>query len=76
MGQESYETCLIGRQSGATPSTNSLDDWYSTITDDVDSYGLGGTWTVKPDAMFVKFFYRNQRVAGYNDLYSPPACYH
>jgi MtrB/PioB family decaheme-associated outer membrane protein len=68
---ESYDTFQRGRQSGATPSTNPLDDWTARIQDDVGSIGFGGTYaiTARTD---LKLFSRYQRVDGNNDLDSPP----
>ena len=68
---ESYDTFQRGRQSGATPSTNPLDDWTAKIQDDVGSLGIGGTYALSERAD-LKFFSRYQRVDGNNDLDSPP----
>ncbi|HEV7239231.1 MAG TPA: MtrB/PioB family outer membrane beta-barrel protein [Thermoanaerobaculia bacterium] len=68
---ESYDTFQRGRQSGATPSTNPLDDWTATIQDDVGSLGIGGTYAIT-DRADLKLFSRYQKVDGNNDLGSPP----
>jgi MtrB/PioB family decaheme-associated outer membrane protein len=68
---ESYDTFQRGRQSGATPSTNPLDDWTAKIQDDVGSVGVGGSYALN-DHADLKFFTRYQRVDGNNDLDSPP----
>jgi MtrB/PioB family decaheme-associated outer membrane protein len=68
---ESYDTFQRGRQSGATPSTNPLDDWTAKIQDDVGSVGIGGTYAIT-DRADLKFFSRYQKVDGNNDLDSPP----
>jgi MtrB/PioB family decaheme-associated outer membrane protein len=68
---ESYDTFQRGRQSGATPSTNPLDDWTAKIQDDVGSLGVGGSYAINERAD-LKFFTRYQRVDGNNDLDSPP----
>lgn len=68
---ESYDTFQRGRQSGATPSTNPLDDWTARIQDDVGSIGIGGTYAIAARAD-LKLFSRYQRVEGNNDLDSPP----
>jgi MtrB/PioB family decaheme-associated outer membrane protein len=68
---ESYDTFQRGRQSGATPSTNPLDDWTAKIQDDVGSLGIGGTYAIS-DRADLKLFSRYQKVDGNNDLDSPP----
>jgi MtrB/PioB family decaheme-associated outer membrane protein len=68
---ESYDTFQRGRQSGATPSTNPLDDWTAKIQDDVGSLGLGGSYAIS-DRADLKVFSRYQKVDGNNDLDSPP----
>jgi MtrB/PioB family decaheme-associated outer membrane protein len=68
---ESYDTFQRGRQSGATPSTNPLDDWTAKIQDDVGSLGIGGTYAIT-DRADLKLFSRYQKVDGNNDLDSPP----
>ncbi|HYI07586.1 MAG TPA: MtrB/PioB family outer membrane beta-barrel protein [Thermoanaerobaculia bacterium] len=68
---ESYDTFQRGRQSGATPSTNPLDDWTAKIQDDVGSLGVGGSYAIS-ERTDLKFFSRYQRVDGNNDLDSPP----
>ena len=61
-----------GRQSGATPSTNPLDDWNSNVTDTVDSVGGGVNVALVPDKWSWNSFGRYQKVDGFNDLSSPP----
>jgi MtrB/PioB family decaheme-associated outer membrane protein len=61
-----------GRQSGATPSTNPLDDWLSDVTDEVDSVGGGVNVALVPDKWSWNTFGRYQKVDGRNDLSSPP----
>jgi MtrB/PioB family decaheme-associated outer membrane protein len=68
---ESYDTFQRGRQSGATPSTNPLDDWTARIQDDVGSLGIGGSYAIS-ERTDLKFFSRYQKVDGNNDLDSPP----
>jgi len=68
---ESYDTFQRGRQSGATPSVNPLDDWTAKIQDDVGSLGVGGSYAISERAD-LKLFTRYQRVDGNNDLDSPP----
>ena len=61
-----------GRQSGATPSRNPLDDWISDVTDTVDSVGGGVNVALVPDKWSWNSFGRFQKVDGFNDLFSPP----
>jgi MtrB/PioB family decaheme-associated outer membrane protein len=61
-----------GRQSGATPSTNPLDDWTSRITDHTDTAGAGVNLQIVPDRWTLDVSGRYQRVDGFNDLFSPP----
>jgi len=61
-----------GRQSGATPSINPLDDWTSDVTDTVDSVGGGVNVALVPDKWTWNSFGRYQKVDGRNDLFSPP----
>jgi len=68
---ELYDTFQRGRQSGATPSTNPLDNWTAAIQDEVGSLGIGGTYAISNRAD-LKLFGRYQEVDGYNDLDSPP----
>jgi len=68
---ESYDTFQRGRQSGATPSLNPLDDWTAAIQDDVSSVGVGGSYAIS-SRTDLKLFSRYQKVDGNNDLDSPP----
>ncbi len=61
-----------GRQSGATPSVNPLDNWNSDVTDKVDSVGGGVNIALVPDKWSWNTFGRFQKVDGFNDLSSPP----
>lgn len=70
--RENWSSFQRGRQSGAAPSTNPLDDWTADINDDVDSIGVGGNYSFVPDRVVLKLFGRYQRVNGFNDLESPP----
>jgi hypothetical protein len=67
---ETIKNALRGRQSGATISTNPLDDWTSDVKDKVDSVGGGADFTLKPDAWFVSLQGRWQKVDGNNDIFS------
>jgi hypothetical protein len=68
---ESYDSFQRGRQSAATPSTNPLDNWTSSVEDEVGSIGLGATYALTSRAD-LKVFGRYQEVDGNNDLDSPP----
>lgn len=61
-----------GRQSGATPSANLLDNWFSNVEDNVDSVGGGVNIALVPDKWSWNTFGRYQKVDGFNDLFSPP----
>ena len=61
-----------GRQSGATPSTNPLDDWTSDVDDEVDCFGGGATVGLLPEKLDFRASARYQKVDGNNDLSSPP----
>ena len=66
------EALWRSRQSGATPSTNPLDDWTANNTDKANTYGLGGTLAVIPQKLALHLLGRFQRVNGFADLFSPP----
>ena len=53
-----------GRQSGASPSTNPLDDWTSDVDDEVDTFGGGATIGVLPEKLEFRGSVRYQRVDG------------
>jgi hypothetical protein len=61
-----------GRQSGATPSTNPLDNWTANNSDKATTVGLGGVVHVITDKLDVNVLGRYQRVNGFADLFSPP----
>jgi MtrB/PioB family decaheme-associated outer membrane protein len=61
-----------GRQSGATPSTNPLDDWTAEIDNDENAWGFGGNGSFVADRLKVKTYVRQQKNEGFNDLDSPP----
>jgi MtrB/PioB family decaheme-associated outer membrane protein len=61
-----------GRQSGATVSINPLDNWTSDVEDEVDTFGLGGTFNLVKDKLDLKLNGSYQKVDGNNDLTSPP----
>lgn len=57
-----------GRQSGATVSTNPLDNWASSVNDKSNSFGAGAKFTLKPEKWFLDLFGRYQKVDGNNDI--------
>lgn len=61
-----------GRQSGATPSTRTIDDWTADIDTKIDSVGAGGNFGIVADKVYLKLQGRYQKVDGFNDLVSPP----
>ena len=61
-----------GRQSGATVSTNPLDDWTSDVEDLVDTFGAGATIALVKDAWFLDVSGSHQKADGNNDLFSAP----
>jgi hypothetical protein len=69
--REKISNFLRGRQSGATPSTNPLDDWTSDMDDKVDSFGGGATVALLPDRLDLRALVRYQKLNGNNDLASP-----
>jgi MtrB/PioB family decaheme-associated outer membrane protein len=74
-GYYSYEKVADfqrGRQSGATPSTNPLDDWTSDVEDKVNTFGAGANVVLKPDRWFLDLSGRYQKVDGNNDLFAAP----
>jgi MtrB/PioB family decaheme-associated outer membrane protein len=62
----------IGRQSGATVSTNPLDNWTSDVNDKVNSVGAGAEVTLVPEKWFLSLLGRYQKVDGNNDLFADP----
>jgi MtrB/PioB family decaheme-associated outer membrane protein len=69
---EKSETNQVGRQSGATPSANPLDDWSADLSDKVDFYGGGGTVVLKPSRLDLKLVGTLQNVNGNAGLFAPP----
>jgi MtrB/PioB family decaheme-associated outer membrane protein len=61
----------VGRQSGATPSNNPLDNWTSDVDDKVASAGIGGDFTLVPDKWFLNVTGRYQKANGNNTLFAP-----
>ena len=61
-----------GRQSGATISTNPLDDWTSDVEDNVNTFGAGGTFALVKDTWFLDLAGHYQEADGNNDIFAPP----
>lgn len=61
-----------GRQSGATVSTNPLDDWTSDVEDKVDTFGAGATIALVKGTWFLDLSGHHQKADGNNDLFSAP----
>jgi hypothetical protein len=61
-----------GRQSGASISTNPLDDWTSDVEDGVNTFGAGLTLALVKDKWFLDVSGHHQEVDGNNDMFAPP----
>jgi MtrB/PioB family decaheme-associated outer membrane protein len=70
--REYWDGFQRGRQSGATPSTNPLDNWTADNSDKANSIGAGFTIGVVPNKVDFNFTGRIQNVAGFANLDSPP----
>jgi MtrB/PioB family decaheme-associated outer membrane protein len=70
--RENIESFQVGRQSGATPSANPLDDWTADLSDTVDFYGAGGTAVLLPGKLDLRLMGTFQEVDGLADLFSAP----
>ena len=62
----------VGRQSGATPSNNPIDNWTSTVDDKTSSLGAGANFVLVPDKWFLNLSGQYQKVDGNNALFSAP----
>ena len=62
----------VGRQSGATVSNNSIDDWTSTVDDKTNSVGVGAEFILVPDKWFLNVSGQYQKVDGNNSIFSAP----
>ncbi len=61
-----------GRQSGATFSTNPLDNWTANNSDLAHTFGAGASLVVIPDKADLQFTGTVQTVSGFGDFDSPP----
>jgi MtrB/PioB family decaheme-associated outer membrane protein len=69
--REDLSNLQRGRQSGATPSVNPLDDWTSDVSDQADSFGGGLNLGLVPDKLDLKLLGNYQKVDGNNALSAP-----
>ncbi|HEV8661197.1 MAG TPA: MtrB/PioB family outer membrane beta-barrel protein [Thermoanaerobaculia bacterium] len=69
---ENFTGFQRGRQSGASPSTNPLDDWTANNSDKANTFGIGGTVGLIPEKLDLHLLGRYQKVNGVADLFSPP----
>jgi MtrB/PioB family decaheme-associated outer membrane protein len=70
-GREDIRSFLRGRQSGATVSSNPLDDWTSDSKETVDSFGGGLNVSLVKDKADLALFGSFQKVEGDNALAAP-----
>ena len=70
--RENIKTFQVGRQSGASPSVNPLDDWTADLSDTVDFYGGGGTAVLMPGKLDLRVMGTFQKVDGLAELFSAP----
>ncbi len=68
---EKNKNAQRGRQSGATLSTNPLDDWTSDVRDKVNAFGAGATVTLVPEKWTFNLLGRYQKVDGNNAISAP-----
>ncbi len=61
-----------GRQSGATVSARTIDDWTSNVDDKINTLGAGATFNLVKDKLDLRLDGSYQRVDGNNALFSPP----
>jgi MtrB/PioB family decaheme-associated outer membrane protein len=69
--KDDWEGFQSGRQSGATFSTNPLDNWSARNSDRANTFGAGANFVVIPDRANLHFNGRLQTVSGYGDFESP-----
>ena len=70
-GREDIRSFQRGRQSGATVSSNPLDDWTSDMKDKVDTFGGGLTLGVVKEKADLSLSGSYQKIDGNNDISSP-----
>ncbi|HEX9160251.1 MAG TPA: MtrB/PioB family outer membrane beta-barrel protein [Thermoanaerobaculia bacterium] len=69
---ELWDGLQVGRQSGATPSTDPRDNWTADNSDKADAVGLGFTVGIIPDKLDFRVTGRTQRVHGFAALSADP----
>ncbi|NTV80447.1 MAG: MtrB/PioB family outer membrane beta-barrel protein, partial [Candidatus Aminicenantes bacterium] len=69
---EVYDADQASRQSGATFSTNPLDDWTANLKDTVDTFGAGQTVELLADKLHFDLSGSFSKAAGSSFLFSPP----
>jgi hypothetical protein len=70
-GHEDNKNWQRGRQSGTNISLNPIDDWFSQVTDKVDSWGGGAGLVLVPQKVNFNASVRYQKVNGNNDISAP-----
>jgi hypothetical protein len=69
---EIYDADQGARQSGATFSTNPLDDWTANIKDTIDTFGLGQSIELLANKLNFDLSASYSKAAGSSFLFSPP----
>jgi len=69
---ETYKGEQASRQSGASFSTRTIDDWTANIKDAVNTAGCGFTAPIKKDKLNFDIYYAYSKAKGTADLFSPP----
>jgi len=69
---ELYDANQASRQSGATFSTDTADDWTLLLKDKVDSFGGGFNMAVIKDKLDFNLSYSYSNIKGTADFFSPP----
>lgn len=70
--REVYDADQAARQSGATFSTNPLDDWTANIKDIVNTFGVGQMFEIVADKLNFDLSGSYSKAAGSSFLFSPP----
>jgi MtrB/PioB family decaheme-associated outer membrane protein len=69
--REDIDSFQRGRQSAATPSVNPLDNWTAAMTDDVDTFGVGADFVLKPETLDLRLNGTFQNVDGNAAILAP-----
>jgi hypothetical protein len=70
--REVYDADQAARQSGATFSTNPLDDWTANIKDIVNTFGVGQMFEIVANKLNFDLSGSYSKAAGSSFLFSPP----